>query len=47
MKKIKNQNGGFIQAIILVVILFLIMKYYGVTLTGIWYWLKSLFLSVW
>lgn len=43
---LKNQKGGFIETIILIVIVLLVMKYYGVTLSGIYYWLKDLFLSV-
>ncbi len=44
--KFKNQQGGFIETVVLIVIVLLVMKYYGVTLTGIYYWLKDLFLSI-
>lgn len=47
LQNYKNQNGGFIQAIILVVIVLFVMKYYGITITGIWYELKALLASVW
>lgn len=43
---LKNQNGGFIGIIIMIVIVLLIMQYYGLTLTGIWNWFWSLVQSV-
>lgn len=47
LQNYKNQKGGFIKAIILVVIILFIMRYYGITLTGIWYEFKALLASVW
>ena len=35
-KNNKNKKGGFIQLIILLVIVFLIMRYYHLTFSGIW-----------
>lgn len=46
-KNFKNQNGGFVQAIILIVIVLFVMRHYGITLTGLWYQLKALLASVW
>lgn len=49
MKKLnlKNQEGGFIDIIIAIIVIFLIMKYFGLTFTGIFEWVKNLFYSVW
>lgn len=47
MKKFKNKQGGFLQIIVLIVILFLVMRYFNLTITGIFDWLKALVLSVW
>ena len=47
MRNFKNKKGGFLQIIVLIVILFLIMKCFGLTITGIFEWLKTLFLSIW
>lgn len=46
MKSFKNKEGGFIRYIILVVIILLGMQYFGITLTGIYYWLRDLFLTI-
>jgi hypothetical protein len=43
---LKNTQGGFIGTIIIIVIVLLIMNYYGITLTGIWNWLWALITSV-
>lgn len=43
----KNKQEGFIELIIVVIIALILMRYYGITFTGVWYWLKDLFLSVW
>lgn len=45
--KNRKNSGGFIQIIILLVIAFFIMQHYGITVRGVWYWLRDLFLSVW
>ena len=41
----KNQKGGFIKIIILLIVAFFIMRYYGVTITGAVtsaiYWLEQ------
>jgi hypothetical protein len=44
---LKNQQGGFLELIVVLIITFLIMRYYGITFTGIFNWLRDLFLSVW
>jgi hypothetical protein len=38
-----SQKGGFIQLIILIVIALLIMKYSGLTISGVWHWFTSFF----
>lgn len=45
--KKRAQSGGFIQIIILIVIALFIMQHYGITIRGIWDWIKGLVLSVW
>ncbi len=42
----KNLQGGFIGTIVLIVIILLIMNYFGITLSGIWNWLWALITSV-
>jgi len=55
--KINNKEGGFLQIIILIIIALLLMRYFGLTITGIldylnlsWSgiitWIKDLFNSV-
>lgn len=51
MNKLKNfkkeeKEKGFIQAIILVIVALLLMQYFGITLTGVYYWLKDLVYSI-
>lgn len=42
----KNQSGGFLQIIIIVIIALLILKYLGLTISGVWNWFTSFFASV-
>lgn len=35
MNKIKAKKGGFIKLIIIIIIALLLMKYFGITITGI------------
>lgn len=42
----KNQQGGFIETIILIVIVLLIMNYLGVTITGTIDWIWGLIQGV-
>jgi hypothetical protein len=44
--KIKNTKGGFLEIIILVIIALLLMKYFGITVSGVIYWFQSFFASV-
>ncbi|MFA6353849.1 MAG: hypothetical protein WCW93_02870 [Candidatus Paceibacterota bacterium] len=44
--KIKNKKGGFLEIIILVIIALLLMKYFGITISGLWHWFSSFFSSV-
>ncbi len=46
MNNIKNNEGGFLQIIILVIIALLIMKYLGITVSGLVHWFISFFSSV-
>ncbi|MBP6866589.1 MAG: hypothetical protein KBC12_03560 [Candidatus Pacebacteria bacterium] len=46
-KNLKNKQGGFLEVIISIVIFLLIMRYYGLTFTGVWAWIENLFWSVW
>lgn len=45
-KKLKNNQGGFVYIIIVIVGALLLMRYMGVTFTGIYNWFRDLFLSV-
>ena len=42
----KNKSGGFIELIVLIIIALLIMKYFGVTVSGVFEWFMSFFRSV-
>jgi hypothetical protein len=44
--KINNQQGGFLQIIILVIIALIVMKYLGITVSGVLNWLANLLRSV-
>ncbi|MFM7089005.1 MAG: hypothetical protein ACKOW9_05780 [Candidatus Paceibacterota bacterium] len=46
-KNLKNQQGGFLELIVVIIIVMLVMRYYGLTFTGIWSWVENLFWSVW
>lgn len=46
MNKPKKQENGFIEIIIVIIIALLIMKYFGITITGTINWFISLFRSV-
>lgn len=41
-----NKEGGFLQLIVLIVIALLIMKYLGITVSGVIEWFMYLFRSV-
>jgi len=43
--KEKNQEG-FIQIILFIIIALLIMKYFGITISEVFYWFKSFFGNV-
>ena len=42
----KGKEGGFIELIILVVVALLLMKYFGVTISGVINWFTTFFHSV-
>lgn len=42
----KNKNGGFIQLIILIIIALFVMRYFGVTVSGVINWFKAEFHDV-
>lgn len=44
--EIKNTKGGFIELIILLIIVLLLMKYFGITISGVVYWFESFFRNV-
>lgn len=46
--KIQNtKEGGFIGVVIMIVVVLLLMNYFGFTFSGFFNWLKALFYSVW
>ena len=45
-KNIKNQSGGFLQLIIVIIVALLLMKFFGITISGLFNWFKSYFASV-
>ncbi|MCX6747398.1 MAG: hypothetical protein NTW98_00395 [Candidatus Nomurabacteria bacterium] len=47
MKNIKNQQGGFLELILVIIIVLVLMRYFGFTITGFLNWLETLFYSVW
>lgn len=46
MNKIKNKEGGFLQIIIAIIVILLIMKFMGVTVSGVFNWFSSFFSGV-
>ncbi len=45
-KNIKNQNGGFIQLIVFIIVLLIILKFTGFSISGLYNWFMSYFGSV-
>ena len=45
-KGIKDNQGGFIQLILLIVVALLIMKYFGLTISGVIHWFTTFFANV-
>lgn|GEM_PF-1196083 len=45
-KKDTRSQGGFIELIFIIVIALLVMKFFGLTISGILNWILSLFRSV-
>ena len=46
-EKIKNNNNrGFLQIIVLIVVALLIMKYFNITISGVVQWFTSFFSGV-
>ena len=41
-----SKERGFLQIIILIVIALLIMKYFGITISGVFHWFSSFFSGV-
>ena len=39
-------KGGFLQVIILIIIALIIMKYFGITISGVVHWFTTFFSSV-
>ena len=46
LNKIKNRQSGFLEIIVVVVIALLIMKYMGVTVSGVINWFTTFFRDV-
>ncbi|KKS50194.1 MAG: hypothetical protein UW01_C0001G0053 [Candidatus Nomurabacteria bacterium GW2011_GWA2_43_66] len=46
INKMKNKEKGFLQIIIFIIIALLIMKFLGVTVSGVWNWFVSFFSGV-
>ena len=46
MSKIKNKQGGFLQIILIIIITLIVMKYLGITVSGVLNWLANLIRSV-
>jgi len=44
--QIKNEQKGIIELIILIIIALLLMKYFGITISGVIYWFESFFRNV-
>lgn len=42
----KNQEGGFIELIILIIIALFLMKYLGITVSGVIHWFTTTFSNV-
>jgi hypothetical protein len=45
-KEIENKSKGFVELIILIIIALLLMKYFGITVSGVINWFESFFKSV-
>ncbi len=43
ISKIKNQQGGFLQLIVAIVVIVFLMKFFGLTVTDVVNWFKSVF----
>jgi uncharacterized protein involved in cysteine biosynthesis len=41
-----NKMGGFLQIIILIIVALLLMKFLGITVSGVYNWFVSFFQSV-
>ena len=44
--QMQNKNGGIIELIILIVVALLLMKYFGITISGVINWFESFFRTV-
>lgn len=42
----ENRNSGFLQIIVAVVVLLFVLRFFGLTISELYYWFKSLFFSV-
>jgi hypothetical protein len=41
-----NKEGGFLEIIIIIIIALLLMRYFGITISGVVDWFKTFFASV-
>lgn len=46
IKGVKNKEGGFLELIVIIVIALVIMRYYGITITGVIHWFTNYFANV-
>lgn len=46
IKNTKNEGSGFIQLIVLILIALFLMKYYGITISGVINWFTTTFKDV-
>jgi hypothetical protein len=44
--QMKNKNTGIIELIVLIIIALILMKYLGITVSGVFDWFASFFRSV-
>ncbi len=46
MRNFKNKQGGLVYVIIVIIGALLLMRYMGVTFTGVYNWFRDLLISV-
>ncbi len=46
INNLKNEQGGFLKLIILIIVALFLMKYFKISLSDVFNWIKALFDSV-